>query len=79
MLFHSINNQASKRLYVSVLKKLVCEYLKTILKGDLGLVENSKPIKKYGVQRKYSDVDFEVRVNELVKKSKSILNGLNPS
>ncbi|MGH1566442.1 MAG: hypothetical protein ACRBB5_03245 [Nitrosopumilus sp.] len=71
MFFHSINNQASKRLYVSVLKKLVYEYLKTILKGDIGLVQNSKPIKKCGVQKKYSDADFEVRVNELVKKSKS--------
>ena len=28
------------------------------------------PLKNAGVQRKYSDADFEVRVNELVKKSK---------
>lgn len=71
LFFHSINNQASKKLYVSVLKKLVCEYLKFVLKGDPSLVENTKPVKKRGVQRKYSDADFEVRVNEFLKRSKS--------
>lgn len=71
LFFDSINNQASKRLYISVLKKLVCEYLKSILKGDPDLVANSKSIKKRGVRRKYSDADFEVRVNELVRRSKS--------
>ena len=71
LFFHSINNQASKRLYVSVLKKLTCEYLKSVLKGDPSLVENTKSVKKRGVPRKYSDADFEVRVNELVRRSKS--------
>ena len=48
-----------------MLKKTVCEYLKPILKGDPTLKNGSKPHYK----RKFSDGDFEVRVNENVKRT----------
>jgi len=58
LFFHFINNQASKRLYVSVLKKLICKYLKSIVQEDSSLVKTAKPIKKRGVSRKCSDAKF---------------------
>ncbi len=70
LFFNSISNEYSKKLYESILKKLTCEYLRSVLEGDPNLVKNTKPITKRGVKRKFSDVDFQVRLNELVRKSK---------
>ena len=65
LFYSALNNPSTKLNYVNMLKKTVCEYLKPILKGDPTLKNSSKPHYK----RKFSDADFEVRVNEFVKKA----------
>jgi len=71
-----VPNKATWITYRNMMKKTVCEYLKTILVGDLSLVEKQKQDmmisgKKLHYRRQYYDADFEIRVNELVKRAKA--------
>ena len=50
-----------------MLKKILCENLKNILVGDPLLVQQDQ--KKRHYRKNYSDADFEVRVNEFVRKA----------
>lgn len=70
-----VPNKTTWTTYRNMMKKTVCEYLKTILVGDPSLVEKQKQDmmisgKKLHYRRQYFDADFEIRVNELVKRAK---------
>ena len=71
-----VPNKATWRSYRNMMKKIICEYLKTILVGDHSLVEKQKQEmiasgKKLHYKKQYYDADFEVRINELVRRAKS--------
>ena len=71
-----VPNKATWRSYRNMMKKIICEYLKTILDGDHSLVEKQKQEmiesgKKLHYKKQYYDADFEVRINELVRRAKS--------
>ncbi len=73
---NSLPNPATRHEYVNVLKKVACQYLKNILTGDKKLVEEQthkpRPKKRYpGKIRAFADADFEVRINEFVRRAKS--------
>ena len=73
-LFHQgIKADATRLDYTNKLKKVLCEFLHLVLKGDPSLVEKQKldTTKKMGVHRTFYDADFEARANELVKKAKA--------
>jgi len=70
-----VPNKATWTAYRNMMKKTVCEYLKTILVGDPSLVEKQKQDmmisgKKLHYKKQYYDADFEIRVNELVRRAK---------
>src|SRR3989338_6512042 len=68
LFYSALNNPSTKRNYTNMLKKIVCENLKSILTGDPQLVkEQSNNTKHY--KRTFLDADFEIRVNELVRKA----------
>ena len=71
-----VPNKATWKSYQNMMKKIVCEYLKNILIGDNFLVEQQRQDmfssgKKLHYRKKYYDADFEVRVNELVRRAKA--------
>jgi len=65
LFYSALNNPATRRNYTNMLKKIMCEYLKPIIKVDAKLVQQEQ--KKRHYKRTFSDADFEVRVNEFVK------------
>jgi len=65
LFYSALNNSATRRNYTNMLKKIMCEYLKPIIKVDAKLVQQEQ--KKRHYKRTFSDADFEVRVNEFVK------------
>jgi len=71
LFYSALNNPATRRNYINLLKKIVCEYLKSIITGDTTLVQqDEKKNKKRHYKRTFSDADFECRVNEFVKSAK---------
>ena len=71
LFYQGIKAQATKKDYTNKLKKMLCEFLKPILKGDPNLVVKNSSEKTYGKKRQYSDIDFEVRANEFVRRAKA--------
>jgi integrase len=72
LFYSSIRAEATKNDYERKLKKVLCEFFRPILKGDLELVakqESMPKIKKKGIKRKFSDADFDVRAAEFVRRS----------
>ncbi|MEX2193060.1 MAG: integrase [Nitrosarchaeum sp.] len=67
LFYSALNNPSTKRNYTNMLKKIVCENLKSILSGNPQLMEQSQNTKHY--KRTFSDADFEDRVNEFVRKA----------
>jgi hypothetical protein len=70
LFFDGIKADATRNDYTNKLKKVLCEYLGQILKGDPKKIENQKkyPDKpKKGVKRQFFDADWQERANELVK------------
>lgn len=70
-----IPNSKTNRVWTDMLKKVLCEYLETILVGDAKLIAQQKDKmvrtgKKLQYRKSYYDADFEVRVNELVRRAK---------
>jgi len=68
LFYSALNNPATRRNYTNMLKKIMCEYLKPIIKVDATPV--SKEQKKRHYKRTFSDADFEIRVNQFVRKAK---------
>jgi len=70
----SLTVAATRRNYLSCLRKMICEFLGPVLKGDPQLIQRQKS--EYDNQGKkntklYFDADFEIRVNEFVQRSKA--------
>ncbi len=68
-------NKATLQTNTNVLKKIVCDYLQMIIRGNTALVETQKQemalkSKKLHYRKNYYDADFEIRVNELVRRAK---------
>jgi len=68
LFYSALNNPATRRNYTNMLKKIMCEYLKPIIRVDATPV--SKEQKKRHYKRTFSDADFEIRVNQFVRKAK---------
>ena len=65
-----IKAEATRNDYTNKLKKVLCEYLSQILKGDPEKTEYQKnhPDKpKQGIKRQFLDADWQERADELVK------------
>jgi len=61
LFYEVIRSDATKRDFETKLKKVTCNYLALVLKGDPELVlkqESMSKIKKKGIKRKFSDADF---------------------
>ena len=74
LFFSSLKVPATRRNYIACLKKTLCEFLGQVLKGDQELVQQQ--IAEYKKQNKenkkpYWDADFEVRINEFVRRAKA--------
>lgn len=69
LFYSALNNPTTRRNYTNMLKKIMCEYLKPIIKVDATLVQQEQKKKKH-YKRTFSDADFEIRVNEFVKNAK---------
>jgi len=69
LFYQGIKSEATKFDYTNKLKKVVCEYLQLVLKGDPELVMKPITKKSPGKHRTFNDVDFEQRANELVNKA----------
>lgn len=68
-------NKATLQTNTNVLKKIVCDYLQMIIRGNTALVETQKQdmaLKghKLHYRKNYYDADFDIRVNELVRRAK---------
>jgi len=72
LFYQGIKSESTKYDYTNKLKKVVCEFLQLVLKGNPELVMKQKlEIKKTpGKHRTFNDADFEQRANELVNKAK---------
>jgi len=70
LFYSALNNPATRRNYINMLKKIMCEYLKPIIKVNATSVQQDQNNKKRHYKRTFSDVDFEIRVNEFVKRAK---------
>ncbi len=68
LFYSALNNPVTRRNYTNMLKKIMCEYLKPIIRIDATPV--SKEQKKRHYKRTFSDADFEIRVNQFVRKAK---------
>lgn len=69
-----IKSDATRIDYTHKLKKIVCEFYKQILKGDPEMIREAEIEGTHKPQYKkvnFCDADFEVRVNEFVKRSKN--------
>jgi len=74
LFFSSLTVPATRRNYTASLKKILCEFLGPVLKGDPELI--TQQIAGYKNQEKenkkpYWDADFEVRINEFVRRAKA--------
>lgn len=70
LFFDGIKAKATRIDYTNKIKKVLCEYLADILKGDPKKVEFQKnnPVKpKKGVKRQFFDADWQERANEFVQ------------
>ena len=70
LFFDGIKAKATRLDYTNKIKKVLCEYLADILKGDPSKVEFQKnhPEKpKKGVKRQFFDADWQERANEFVQ------------
>jgi len=69
LFYEGIKSEATKRDFENKLKKVTCDYLALILKGNQEKVSKQrtepKP-RRRGIKRQFSDADFEDRVAELV-------------
>jgi len=70
--YSSFNSDATRKDYERKLKKVMCEFLSDVLEGDQNLVnqELAEPKTKRGSSFKVPTADFEVRVNEFVRRAK---------
>ena len=69
LFFEGIKSDATKRDFENKLKKVTCDYLALVLKGDKEKISKQKidpKPRKRGIKRQFSDADFEDRVDELV-------------
>ena len=69
LFYEGIRSNATKRDYEIKLKKVTCDFLALVLKGNPDKVSKQKTgqkPRKRGIKRQFSDADFEDRVNELV-------------
>ena len=69
LFYDGIRSDATKRDFETKLKKVTCDFLALVLKGDPKKVSKQKTEpkpRKRGIKRQFSDADFEDRVNELV-------------
>lgn len=74
LFFSSLTVPATKRNYIASLKKILCEFLGQVLKGDSELINQQiAEYKKQKLENKkpYWDADFEVRINEFVRRAKA--------
>jgi hypothetical protein len=74
LFFSSLTVPATKRNYIASLKKILCEFLGQVLKGDPELINQQiAEYKKQKLENKkpYWDADFEVRINEFVRRAKA--------
>jgi len=46
LFYSALNNPATRRNYINMLKKIMCEYLKPIIKIDTTLVQQEQKIEK---------------------------------
>ncbi|NIP61843.1 MAG: hypothetical protein GWN01_01930 [Nitrosopumilaceae archaeon] len=72
--YSTFNSNYTKKDYEIKLKKVMCEFLSKVLKGDPSKVEKELQTpkkKKPGAVRNFPVADFEDRVNEFVEKSKN--------
>ena len=70
LFFDGIKAKATRIDYTNKIKKVLCEYLADILKGDPKKVEFQKnnPVKpKKGVKRQFFDADWQERATEFVQ------------
>ena len=69
LFYEGIKSDATRKDFEIKLKKVTCDYLALVLKGNPGKVSKQKTDpkpRKRGIKRQFSDADFEDRVNELV-------------
>jgi len=62
LFYEGLTEDATRIEYVNKLKKVLCEYLTLVLKGDPEKIESQKthPLQqKCGIRRKFFDADFE--------------------
>ena len=72
LFYSSLKSEYTKKDYDRKLRKVMCEFLGPILKGDPELVKQQElqdhPTKR-GIKRTFFDADYEIRVNEFVKRA----------
>jgi len=72
LFYSSIKSEYTKQDYDRKLRKVMCEFLGPILNGDPELVKQQElqpnPTKR-GIKRDFFDADYEIRVNEFVKRA----------
>lgn len=73
LFYQSLRSDYTRTDYVNKMKKVLCEFLRVVLKGDPELVkkQDADPVKRRGRKRYFNDADFEARANELVKRAKA--------
>lgn len=73
LFYQSIKSDYTRTDYVNKMKKVLCEFLHIVLKGDPELVRKQKenPERRRGRKRYFYDADFEARANELVRRAKA--------
>lgn len=85
LFYQTIRADATKLDYDRKLRKLMCEILDPVLKGDPELVRKASETpqqKRRGLKKSFCDADFEVRINQdMIKKTindeLSLANRLN--
>ena len=70
--YSSFKSDETRKDYERKLKKVMCEFLSDVLEGDQNLINQEllQPKKKRGSLFKVPTADFEVRVNEFVRRAK---------
>jgi len=70
LFYEGIKSDATRRDFENKLKKVVCEFLALLLKGNpekISRQKNETKPRKRGIKRQFLDADFEDRVNDLVE------------
>ncbi len=73
LFYSSMRAEATKTDYDRKLRKVLCEFLRPILKGDPELVKRQESLpktKKRGLKRNFSDADYEIRATEFVRRAR---------